>query len=208
MTWLSENYKWLFDGIGATAIIAGLGFIGRRIMKDRQKPDAALTAQGAHVSNSPVASGSGITQTVNSPTTINVSLPGAPSPSTTLRFFNFDGSSGPLKVSGRQPSSLDPSLVDLYCWVTIVNYTLYPMKIAPRQLFLNGAEWSPKRIFFRLKSNPLAKYERISLVGNQKEDYELHFMFPASNCPTARSGHLLVETDSGHDLFQIELTFP
>jgi hypothetical protein len=58
-----------------------------------------------------------------------------------LQFFNFDGSRGPIYVLGRKHSAQDSSLVDLWCLVTIVNYTQYPMKIAPRQLFLSGAEW-------------------------------------------------------------------
>jgi hypothetical protein len=74
MTWLSENYKWLFDGIGALVVMAVLGYVVRRILQDRQNGTAALTAQGAKVMNSPVASGFGITQTINSPT-INLSVP-------------------------------------------------------------------------------------------------------------------------------------
>ncbi len=79
MTWLSENYKWLFDGVGGLVLLAVLGYLLRRILKrsqDRQEGTPALNAQGAKVMNSPVASGSGITQTVNSPTTINLSVPG------------------------------------------------------------------------------------------------------------------------------------
>jgi hypothetical protein len=79
MTWLSENYKWLFDGIGGLVLMAVLGYLLRRILKrsrDRRERTVALNAQGAKVANSPVASGPGITQTVNSPTTtINFSVP-------------------------------------------------------------------------------------------------------------------------------------
>jgi hypothetical protein len=79
MTWLSENYKWLFDGVGGLVLLAVVGYVLRRILKrrrDRQKDTAVLNAQGAKVMNSPVASGSDITQVVNSPTTtINVSVP-------------------------------------------------------------------------------------------------------------------------------------
>jgi len=68
MTWLSENYKWLFDGVGGLVLLAILGYLLRRILKrpqDRREATAALNAQGAKVMNSPVASGSGITQTIN-----------------------------------------------------------------------------------------------------------------------------------------------
>src|ERR1700730_18543096 len=77
MRWLSENYKWLFDGVAGAAVIAVIGYVIHRFLgsQDRQQGATALTAQGAKVMNSPVASGSGIiTQTINSPT-FNMSLP-------------------------------------------------------------------------------------------------------------------------------------
>ena len=77
MSWLSENYKWLFDGIGALALMAVIGYFAQRVLRrswDHQKDTAALNAQGAKVTNSPVASGSNISQNINSPT-LNVSLP-------------------------------------------------------------------------------------------------------------------------------------
>ena len=79
MPWLSENYKWLFDGIGALVVMAILGYVVRRIFQDRQKGTAELTAQGAKVTNSAVATGRGISQVVNSPT-VNLSLPAPTSP--------------------------------------------------------------------------------------------------------------------------------
>jgi hypothetical protein len=85
MQWLSENYNWLFDGIGALLVMAVLGYLVRRILRNRQKGSAALTAQGAKVMNSPVASGSNNTQTVHAPTihaqTVNYGhVPVAPQP--------------------------------------------------------------------------------------------------------------------------------
>jgi hypothetical protein len=207
MLWLSENYKWLFDGVGGAAVLAAIGYAIHRFRRSRHRQgSAALTAQGANVVNSPVASGSGITQTINSPT-INLSLPEVSAPSTPLRFFNFDGTSGPLNVSGKQHSAQDPSIVDLSCLVTVVNYTHCPMKIEPRQLFLNGAEWPFQKLLFRPRSNPLDKFTRISLRGNDKEDYELHFMFSVASYPEARSGYIVMETDTG-DAVEVEVRFP
>jgi hypothetical protein len=75
MHWLSQNYQWIFSGIGV--LILGL-LIERRRRLSKGQPEkensAALTAQGAKVMDSPVASGSNISQKVNSPT-INLSLP-------------------------------------------------------------------------------------------------------------------------------------
>jgi hypothetical protein len=80
MNLISENYKWLFDGIGGLVLIAVAGYFVRRVLRrpqDDQKDAATLNAQGAKVTNSPVASGTNISQTINSPT-VNLSLP-APS---------------------------------------------------------------------------------------------------------------------------------
>jgi hypothetical protein len=80
VNWFSDNWKVLFDGVGGLAAVALIGYICKRWWESRQRPGqgAALMAEQARVSDSPVASGSGITQNVNSPT-INVSIP-HPSP--------------------------------------------------------------------------------------------------------------------------------
>ena len=76
MKWFSENYKWLFDGVAGAVLLAVIGYVIRRFRGSRlRQGNAVLTAQGANVVNSPVASGSGITQTINSPITVNVSSP-------------------------------------------------------------------------------------------------------------------------------------
>src|SRR6266478_2827197 len=79
MKWLSENYKWLFDGVAGAAVISVIGYVIHHFLgsQGRQQGAAALTAQGAKVTDSPVASGTNISQTINSPT-VNLSLP-APS---------------------------------------------------------------------------------------------------------------------------------
>jgi hypothetical protein len=64
--WLSNNWKILFEGIGGAAVVSIIGYLCKRFFWP-QRPSghaAAITAQGARVSDSPVASGSGITQTV------------------------------------------------------------------------------------------------------------------------------------------------
>ncbi len=79
MHWLSQNYQWLFDGIGGVVLIALVRIGYNRWRKSRTQvdgshPSSALTAQGAKVTNSPIASGSNISQTINS-STLNLSLP-------------------------------------------------------------------------------------------------------------------------------------
>jgi hypothetical protein len=65
MNWLSENYKWVFDGIGAAALIGLIAWLWRRFFKEpAEKTNTSLTAKDSQVTNSPVASGSGIIQNV------------------------------------------------------------------------------------------------------------------------------------------------
>jgi hypothetical protein len=84
VNWLSDNYRWLFDGFAGAVAIALLGYIVQRLFKPKPEPagqKTSLTAQGSKVTNSPVASGTGITQNVNSPTIhLNLSEPLKPTP--------------------------------------------------------------------------------------------------------------------------------
>lgn len=75
MHWLSENYKWLFDGVAGAVVVAIIGYVIHRFVSSgNQVGTATLTAQDAKVTNSPVASGHSNAQIVNSPT-VNVLLP-------------------------------------------------------------------------------------------------------------------------------------
>src|SRR5580704_9022902 len=47
-----------------------------------------------------------------------------------------------------------------------------------------GEEWPVQSISFHLKSNTTDRSDRISLRGNDKEDYELHFRFQDDKCAT------------------------
>jgi hypothetical protein len=82
-------WEWVFSGIGVLII----GFFLERWRRSSQRK-AILTAQGAKVTNSPVASGSGIIQTVNSPVvTVNLGQtlePALPKLSLELREVCFD----------------------------------------------------------------------------------------------------------------------
>jgi hypothetical protein len=97
--------------------------------------------------------------------------------------------------------------MDLWCIVTIVNYTRTPLKISPLKLVVNGSDWPVEKVFFCLKSDTRDKFKRISLLGDAKEDYELHFIFPDNNCPLSRSGELLVGIDNRDQPISISVTF-
>jgi hypothetical protein len=55
-------WEWVFSGVGVLALGLLIEWLRRRSRSSGQ--EAAITAQGARVSDSPVASGSGITQTI------------------------------------------------------------------------------------------------------------------------------------------------
>src|ERR1700739_4853067 len=64
--------EWVFSGVGVLGLGLFIEWLRRRLHSWGQQ--ATITTQGAKVSESPVASGTGITQNVNSPT-FNLSLP-------------------------------------------------------------------------------------------------------------------------------------
>jgi hypothetical protein len=120
-------------------------------------------------------------------------------------FFNFDGTPGPILITGSQHSSQGPFM---YLWglVTVVNRTQLPMKITPLRLLMAGEEWPVQSISFHLKSNNTDRSDRISLGGNDKEDYELHFRFPDDNCATG-SGELWFASDNRPEEFSVPVRF-
>src|SRR6267142_4449751 len=67
-------WEWVFSGVGVLVLSILIQWLKGR--SHSSATQATVTAQGAKVSDSPVASGTGITQNVNSPT-FNVSLPAA-----------------------------------------------------------------------------------------------------------------------------------
>ncbi len=67
-------WEWVFSGVGVAVLVFLVELLRRRSRTSGQQ--ATMTAQGAKISESPVASGTGITQNVNSPT-FNLSLPAA-----------------------------------------------------------------------------------------------------------------------------------
>ena len=121
-------------------------------------------------------------------------------------FFNFDGTPGPILVTGSQHSSQGPFMY-LWCLVTVVNRTQVPMKITPLRLLMAGEEWPVQSISFHLKSNTKDRSDRISLRENDKEDYELHFRFSETKCPTGE-GELWLASDNRAEQFSVPVRFP
>ncbi|MHB8411617.1 MAG: hypothetical protein ACYDDI_06675 [Candidatus Acidiferrales bacterium] len=62
MNWLSANYKWLFDGIGAAVVALFVGLVLRRLQRSnheapKQETQGLVKATDSSIINSPVASG-------------------------------------------------------------------------------------------------------------------------------------------------------
>ena len=102
--------------------------------------------------------------------------------------------------------------MDLWGLVTIVNPTPNHMKIYLQRLVLGGQDCARANFFFRPKSDRKQRYEGISLMGNEKEDYEVHVMFPDNDYPTppSREGELWVSVNiNGRDgVFSVKVTCP
>jgi hypothetical protein len=120
-------------------------------------------------------------------------------------FCNLDGTPGPILVNGKRTST--DGKVDVWGVVTVVNRTPAPMKITPLRLVAAGEEWPYKNISFHLKSNTQQRSDRISLRGNDKEDYDLHFTFPENKRPT-HDAELWLASDNRPGEFPIPVRFP
>jgi hypothetical protein len=125
------------------------------------------------------------------------------------KFYALNGNPGPMRISGVQHSVQGP-FMDVFGNVTVVNPTNTPMKISFLRLVLGGEECSISTFFFRFRSNSQTRFERISLKGNDKEDYEMHFMFPDSDypMPPPRDGELWLSSDNRSEPFAIPVSCP
>src|ERR1700687_3102592 len=65
MNWLSENYKWMFDGIGAAALIGLIAWLWRRFCKEPAAENATVSVRDTQGTGSPIASGSQVTQNIH-----------------------------------------------------------------------------------------------------------------------------------------------
>jgi hypothetical protein len=119
-------------------------------------------------------------------------------------FYNFGGTPGAILINGSQHSSL---VAHLWGLVTVVNPTQRHMKITPVRLVIAGEEWPLQSISFQRKSFTGGTFDRISLIGNDKEDYELHFRFSETKCPTGE-GELWLASDNRAEPFPVPVRFP
>lgn len=121
--------------------------------------------------------------------------------------YNVGGSPNPIRITGSQHSVQGP-FVDVWGAITVVNPTQAHMKIAPLRLLINGGDWEIKRMAFHLKSNDRERFDRISMVGNDKQDYNLHFLFPETKVPKGMSGELWLTSSNREDEpFSIPVSF-
>jgi hypothetical protein len=119
--------------------------------------------------------------------------------------YNMGGTPGPIRISGSQHSS---SSADLWGLVTVVNPTQQHMKIASHHLVINGKEWEYEKVAFYVRQNLRNRSDRISMMGNHKEDYELHIFFSENHYPQSVTGELWLTSSNRHDEpFSVSLVF-
>jgi hypothetical protein len=112
--------------------------------------------------------------------------------------FNVGGSPNPIRISGSQ-HSVQSSFVDVWGGITVVNPTHAHMKISLIRLVIDGAECEFQWARFHLKSDDRERYDRISMMGNEKQDYNLHFLFPESKVPKGKEGELWMTSSNRED---------
>lgn len=110
-------------------------------------------------------------------------------------FYNLNGDRPPITIEayirGRDK--------DMWGFVTVVNPTSYLVKIHPRSLSFEDGDWPPHRMFFVKHPVGGEQLESITIMGNGKEDYQFHFIFPETHYPpdTIRPTKLRLSTDRG-----------
>jgi pyrimidine deaminase RibD-like protein len=119
--------------------------------------------------------------------------------------YNFDGTDSPIRVTGRIHSVHGPK-TDLYSIVTIVNPSVQHTKIRPVRLTVDGHEFSLDTFFFREKGKP-ERFKKISIMGNEKAHYELHFLLPDDKSLEAREGELWLASDGNLEPLLVKLRF-
>jgi len=95
--------------------------------------------------------------------------------------------------------------MDLYGLVTIVNLNRVPAKISPVRVTVDGQDFPLNKFFFREKGVP-ERFSGLSVMGNDKGHYELHFMFPNDKYSEVKKGEFSLSS-SGAEPFVVDLTF-
>ena len=122
-------------------------------------------------------------------------------------FCNMGGTPNPIRITGAQHSVQGP-FMHLWGLITVRNPTQSPIEITPRMLIINGAEWETK-VTFHPSANPQERCDRIGMVGNDKQDYELQFLFSENKCPKAICGELRLTSSNREDeAFSVPVSFP
>jgi hypothetical protein len=124
-------------------------------------------------------------------------------------FFNASGLPNPIRISGSQHSVHGPYL-DAWGPITVLNPTQSHMRITLDQprLVIDGAEWVTIGFAFHLKANDRERYATITLVENEKQDYNLHFLFPDDKYPKGLCGELRLKSSNREDEpFTIPISF-
>jgi hypothetical protein len=120
--------------------------------------------------------------------------------------YNVGGAPNPIRISGSQHSAHGP-FTDMWAGITVVNPTEAHMKIAPVRLTIDGADWEFRWARFHLKSDDRERYDSISILGNEKQDYNLHFLFPDDKVPKGTGELWMTSSNREDEPFVVPLIF-
>jgi len=123
-----------------------------------------------------------------------------------LDILNGNATPPPLLITGSTASMTDQQLWVLSGLVKIINYTDQVMIITPRQLLVDGAEWSVHSFVFQeLKKQPPPKQPSAVVLGRQQEDFRLNLLFSKDNYPKNRSGVVLFQIGNNEEPLAIKV---
>lgn len=121
-----------------------------------------------------------------------------------VEILNGNGTGEPLMITGGTAST-DQGLWVLSGLVKVVNYTHLPVRITPRELLVDGAEWPAESVIFQeLKKQPSPKYRAI-LVSDPQQDFRLNLLFSKDNYPKNRSGVMLFQINNDEELLAVKV---
>ena len=121
--------------------------------------------------------------------------------------YNVGGAPNPIRISGSQHSAHGP-FTDVWGGVTVVNPTQAHMKIALVRLVIDRTDWEFRWARFHLKSDDRERYDRISMMGNEKQDYNLHFLFADDKVPRGKTGELwMISSNREDEPFAVPVSF-
>lgn len=122
----------------------------------------------------------------------------------TVEILNVNGTGEPLMITASAASETDPRIQVLSGSVKVVNYTHLPVRIAPRELLVDGVEWPVHSVIFQ-ELKPSSPKHRAILVSDPQKDFRLNLLFSKDNYPKNCSGVMLFQINADEELLAVKV---